>query len=132
MALVEQAEADGGGPDGYSYPSTPASSLSTAGQQGSSGSPTNSGGWEASRIGVGTGSGRGDDASALLGRAKALGVPPLPPDLGAVRWVNRSMLGEGALFFLKGVDCNGVIVVRLGMGMKGEGGGSKCYFVFFG
>ena len=79
MALVEQADgADGGGPDGAG---------GAAGRHGADGSSTPA--WEASKGGmggVGGMGGRPDDAAALVRRAKALGVPPLPPDLGAVRY----------------------------------------------
>lgn len=77
MALVEQAEADGGA-DGYTPTATSLSAEAAAEsmQHGASAA------WEATRGGVG---GRADDAVTLLRRAEALGVPPLPPDLGAVR-----------------------------------------------
>lgn len=80
MALVEQPDGDGaGGPDNasnsYSYASiTPPPQQ----QQRKGGSAASA--WDASR------GGRRDDAAvALVRKAKALGVPPLPPDLGAVR-----------------------------------------------
>lgn len=85
MALVEQAEADRG-PDGTPPAATPAATAgdggSILGQQRSSRSLMASE-WEASR-GAGLG-GRMGDAAALVRRARALGVPPLPPNLGAVR-----------------------------------------------
>lgn len=83
MALVEQADGvDGGGPDG----------AAAAGRHGGADGPSATA-WEreASKGGIGGGmiggiGGRPDDAAALVRRAKALGVPPLPPDLGAVRY----------------------------------------------
>lgn len=83
MALVEQADADGWA-DGYT-PSGPYSSpVFVSGQQGRGGavSPV----WEKS-----VDRGRVDEAAAILRRAKALGVPPLPPDLGAVRWARKAL-----------------------------------------
>ena len=88
MALVEQqADADGG-PDGYISTAT-APANSAAGQQ-RAGEQTPPG-WETPVAGGGigkVGGGRAEDANTLLRRAKALGVPPLPPQLGAVRSVS--------------------------------------------
>lgn len=96
---------------GYSppYPSSVSSAASITpvapgggiipGSRGSGGD-RGSGGWEASPRGMGRDAGGGgslgkggslswaavDSATLLLRRAKALGVPPLPPNLGAVRW----------------------------------------------
>lgn len=87
MALVEQADVDAGGPDSASsYASTAAAGgVSASGRREAEGSSSGVS-WEASKGGgVGGIGGRSDDAAALVRRAKALGVPPLPPDLGAVR-----------------------------------------------
>ncbi len=80
MSLVEQADgADGGGPDG---------DAAVGRRGGAEGSSATAREREASKGGMGGGmGGRPDDAAALVRRAKALGVPPLPPDLGAVRYV---------------------------------------------
>lgn len=87
MALVEQPDvADGGdgGGSSSSYASPRAGATGRRGQGVDGSSPP---AWEVSKgAGVGgIGGGRPDDAAALMRRAKALGVPPLPPDLGAVR-----------------------------------------------
>lgn len=92
MAVIEQAEVDGGS-DGYALgvgaiaasSGAAAAAAASAGVSGLGDGSSTSGGWEASR-GGGMGGGRVDaNAAALVKRAKALGVPPLPPDLGAVR-----------------------------------------------
>ncbi|CAN0153190.1 unnamed protein product, partial [Ectocarpus sp. 13 AM-2016] len=97
MALVEQADVDGaagssGRYDNSSSSYAPSATLASAAaaavassRQGRGGKPS-APAWEVSRVG-GVG-GRPDDAAALVRRAKALGVPPLPPDLGAVRAPN--------------------------------------------
>lgn len=87
MALVEQPDVADGGDGGNSYASPRAGATGRRGSDGSS-PPA----WEASKgAGVGgIGGGRPDDAAALVRRAKALGVPPLPPDLGAVRYVGEA------------------------------------------
>ncbi|CAM9232680.1 unnamed protein product [Pylaiella littoralis] len=116
MARVEQADVDGGGPDSnsssYAYPST-----SAAGGVGAprrrEGEGTSAAAWEISKgAGVGAVGGRSDDAAAQVRRAKALGVPPLPPDLGAVRAPN------GAKYSHYLLDSGG------GGGGAGSGGGS--------
>ncbi|CAM9305018.1 unnamed protein product, partial [Hapterophycus canaliculatus] len=90
MALVEQPDGDGaGGPDNasnsnsysYRYASSPALAPPQQHKQGKGGSAAPA--WEASR-----GSRQDGAAVALVRKAKALGVPPLPPDLGAVRAPN--------------------------------------------
>lgn len=87
MALVEQPDVADGSDSASSYASPRAGAT---GRQGADGSSTPA--WEASKGagGGGIGGGRPDDAAALVRRAKALGVPPLPPDLGAVRCAKQT------------------------------------------
>lgn len=111
MAIVEQTDTDGpdhpaityanyygygyggagGNIGGYGQTATSnaailaatATTSGTGGMQGSAainGSPR--GVWDA---GAARGGGGGADMLAVVRRAKALGVPPLPPNLGAVR-----------------------------------------------
>lgn len=85
MALVEQPDVADGADSGSGSGSYASPRAGAPGRQGPDGSSTPA--WEASKgAGVGgIGGGRPDDAALLVRRAKALGVPPLPPDLGAVR-----------------------------------------------
>lgn len=98
MAIVEQTEADG--PDqpsfayanyygyGGGYTPTVIAAAAAGGVPGAGGINGSSRGvWEAAARGGGAGLGGAGwaDAAALVRRAKALGIPPLPPNLGAVR-----------------------------------------------
>lgn len=91
MALVEQPDMADGGDSSGSYASPRGGAPGRQGPRGFS-APA----WEASKGsgGGGIGGGRTDDAVALVRRAMALGVPPLPPDLGAVRYRRRNMQSD--------------------------------------
>eukprot|EP00903_Cladosiphon_okamuranus_P008555 g8210.t1 len=123
MALVEQPDvADGGDGGGGSYASPRAGA---AGRQGRGGDGSPALAWEASKgAGVaGIGGGRSDDAAALVRRAKALGVPPLPPDLGAVRAPNGAKYSHYLLDSRSGVGGGGVGGTSSASGGGGGGGG---------
>ncbi|CAM9512569.1 unnamed protein product [Ectocarpus sp. 12 AP-2014] len=125
MALVEQADVDGAAgrsgrydnsSNSYAASVTLASAAAAAvasSRQGGGGKPS-APAWEVSRVG-GVG-GRPDDAAALVRRAKALGVPPLPPDLGAVRAPNGAKYSH---YLLDSGGSGG------GGGGAGGGGGSS-------